>query len=298
MAKSPNARDDNLVPERTSGGGPGPSRDDAGEETNTDMEIVEEVEEGKTVGPVPVAVRGQSDLTPITYRIGRSRATEANLDKYVEQGLLKASLRGLCHAPGQEEVPRPEPYETVVFHDFFEPGLRFPCEVFVGKVLQWFNLQIHHLTPNAFAWLGIFAMALMMSGYDLSVNTFARYYETHLHKKVVKDKRTKVEMVAHYGSYNFIPKKTKGTVQIVPAYQNKWPRWTDYWFYHRVCSDEDVTEALTNDLPKAHILVSEMTSMRGFHLFEVLVNGPCDTEAADAFALTYCWQISRDLVDD
>jgi hypothetical protein len=60
-------------------------------------------------------------------------------------------------------------------------------------------------------------MALKMAGCALSLNTFARYYETHLHKKVVKDKRTKVEMVAHYGSYNFVLRNTKGTMQIVPA---------------------------------------------------------------------------------
>ena len=65
-------------------------------------------------------------------------------------------------------------------------------------------------------------MALKMAGYASSVNTFSQYYETHLHKKVVKDKRTKVEMVVHYGSYNFVPKKMKGTVQIVLAYWNKW----------------------------------------------------------------------------
>ena len=132
-------------------------------------------------------------------------------------------------------------------------------------------------------------MALKMSGCALSVNTFARYYETHLRKKTVKDKRTKVEMVAHYGSYNFVPKKTKGTVQIVPAYRNKWPRWTDYWFYHRVCSDEDVAEAMINGLPKAHILVSEMTPMEGFRLAKVLADGPRDTDAAYAFALTSRW---------
>ena len=74
------------------------------------------------------------------YRIGRSRITEADLDKYVEQGLLKSMLRGLCCAPGQEEVPHPEPYEAVVFCYLFEAGLRFPCEDFVGKVLQRFNL--------------------------------------------------------------------------------------------------------------------------------------------------------------
>jgi len=55
------------------------------------------------------------------------------------------------------------------------------------------------------------------------VNTFTRYYETHLHKKVVKDKQTKTEMIAHYGSYHFVSKKTRGTMTIVPAYRNKWP---------------------------------------------------------------------------
>jgi hypothetical protein len=101
---------------------------------------VEEGEEGKSAGPVPAAVRGQLDLTRITYRIGRSCVTEADPDKYVERGLLKATLRGLCRAPGREEVPRPEPYEVVISHDFFEAGLRFPCEDFVGEVLQCFNL--------------------------------------------------------------------------------------------------------------------------------------------------------------
>jgi hypothetical protein len=52
-------------------------------------------------------------------------------------------------------------------------------------------------------------MAMKMSGSELSVNTFTRYYETHLHKKVVKDRWTKTEMVAHWGSYNFVSKKTR-----------------------------------------------------------------------------------------
>ena len=143
------------------------------------MEIVEEGEEGETAGPVPVAVQGQPDLTPTTYRLGRSCVTEVELNKYVERGILKPSLRGLCRAPGQEEVPHREPYEAVVFRVFFEAGLRFPCKDFVGEVLQRFNMQIHQLTPNAFARLSMFA---------LSMNTFARYYETHFHKKTIKDK--------------------------------------------------------------------------------------------------------------
>jgi hypothetical protein len=53
-----------------------------------------------------------------------------------------------------------------------------------------------------------------------------------------------------------------------------------------VCSDEDVVEALTNGLPKAHILVSEMAPMGGFRLAEILADRPRNTEAADTFALT------------
>ena len=107
-------------------------------------------------------------------------------------------------------MPKLEPYEVVVFWDFFEAGLHFPCEDFVGEVLSRFNLQIHQLTPNAFARIGVFVMALKMIGYALSVDTFSCYYETQLHKKTIKDKRTKSEAIAHNGSYNFAPKKTWG----------------------------------------------------------------------------------------
>ena len=133
MAQSLKAHDNNLAPERPAGGGLGPSHDDAGGETDTNVEIVEEGEEGETTGPVSAAVRGQLDLTLITYWIGHSRITEADLDKYVEQGLLKASLRGLCRAPGQEEVPRPEPYEAVVFYEFLNLDCDFPVRTWLAK---------------------------------------------------------------------------------------------------------------------------------------------------------------------
>lgn len=122
-AQSPNREIVNLMAEPPRKGGQGPVHDDAIDETDADVEIVEEGEEGETVGPVPAAIAGQPDLSPATYPIGHSRVTEKDLDDYVVQGLLKSSLRGLCHAPGREEVPRPEPYEAVVFRDFFEVGL-------------------------------------------------------------------------------------------------------------------------------------------------------------------------------
>jgi hypothetical protein len=177
----------------------------------------------------------------------------------------------------------------VVFQYFFKARLRFPYEDFVSKVLQRFDLQIHHLTPNVFSWMNIFAKALKMAGCALSVNSFAWYYEAYFHKKMVKDKQTKVEMVAHYGSYNFVPKKMKGTVLTVSVYRNKWPAWNKYWFYHRVCNDEDVEAAILNGLLKDHILVSEMTPMKGLPLGEIINEGCVEAEAAEAFAMTAHW---------
>ena len=56
MAQSPNVWDDNLASKHPARGYPAPSHDDAGEEADTDMEIMEEGEEGESDGPVPAAV--------------------------------------------------------------------------------------------------------------------------------------------------------------------------------------------------------------------------------------------------
>lgn len=69
-----------------------------------DVEIVKEGEEAKTIGPSRSDAKGQPDLFSATYRIGRSRVTDEELDKYVSRRLIKASLRGLCHASRYEEV--------------------------------------------------------------------------------------------------------------------------------------------------------------------------------------------------
>ena len=63
--QSPNRQGINLMPEPSGEGRQGPLHDEATNETDADVEIVEEGEEGETTGPVPAAIRGQPDLTPI-----------------------------------------------------------------------------------------------------------------------------------------------------------------------------------------------------------------------------------------
>ena len=57
--QSPNRQGVNLMPEPSSESGHGPLRDEATDETDADVEIVEMGEEGETVVPVPAAIRGQ-----------------------------------------------------------------------------------------------------------------------------------------------------------------------------------------------------------------------------------------------
>lgn len=266
------------------------ARTASGEE-DVEVVILDDEEAGKGAESSPGNV-GSS------YHLGRSQVTESALDSYVVEGLLSSAARDACRAPGREETPRPEPYEAVIFKDFLTAGLRFPCECFVCEVLERFDLQIHQLTPNAFARLGVFTVALKMMGSELDVNTFTEYYEAQLYEKMVSGNSGAPSQRLEFGSYNFVPQKSRGTMSIVPAFRNKWPGWQDHWFYVQVCTDGEVVHAIENNLAKASILVSKMTPMKGIRLAESFDSGTVGALASEAFIQTSRRQISCDLVED
>lgn len=74
-----------------------------------------------------------------------------------------------------------------MFHDYFITGLDFPLEGFVSKVLRWFKIQLHQLSPNAFAHLSVFIMAMKMLGHVPNANTFIRFYEMQSRRSKVWD---------------------------------------------------------------------------------------------------------------
>lgn len=78
----------------------------------------------------------------LTFRIGHSRVSNEVLQEYIRQGLLNSEFSMNFHAP-RKEVPQPKPYEAVVFRDYFVTGLCFPCETFIGGVLEHFKVQVH-----------------------------------------------------------------------------------------------------------------------------------------------------------
>lgn len=80
-----------------------------------------------------------------TLEFGRSAVSTNHVHEFKRLGYFGAGIR---HVLGTKKTPNPRG-EIIVFESFFEAGLCFPCHVFVVKVLEHFNVQLHQLTSNA-----------------------------------------------------------------------------------------------------------------------------------------------------
>lgn len=75
-------------------------------------------------------------------------------------------------SPQGEMVPKPQAADAMVFRDFFTYDLRFPTARFLREVLEAFEVQMHHLTPNGILILSKFCCACLSYGAELHVGTF------------------------------------------------------------------------------------------------------------------------------
>jgi len=55
-----------------------------------------------------------------------------------------------------EDYPMEGTLETIVFRDFMECGLALPVSEFSYALLQFWGIQLHHLTPQSILHLSIF----------------------------------------------------------------------------------------------------------------------------------------------
>ncbi|KAK1643553.1 hypothetical protein QYE76_061358 [Lolium multiflorum] len=69
----------------------------------------------------------------------------------------------ITRAPGEEQEPRPEPGERVVFGAHLDRGLGLPASNFFRRFLDHFGLQPHHLPANAMILLSCYVA--FMEGY-------------------------------------------------------------------------------------------------------------------------------------
>ena len=66
---------------------------------------------------------------------------------------------GRAKLPQGKTVPMPSKDYAVVFKDYFSYGLCLSSIRFLHEVLEEFDVQVHHLTPNGFLTLSKFCWA-------------------------------------------------------------------------------------------------------------------------------------------
>jgi hypothetical protein len=81
------------------------------------------------------------DFSPSTVTIGHIRQLEA----------LGYFAKGSACELREEVIPELATDEAVVFENFFATGLRMPPHPALTDILVKFRVQLHQLTPNAFA---------------------------------------------------------------------------------------------------------------------------------------------------
>ena len=71
-------------------------------------------------------------------------------------GLLQSQAVIQWRAAEGEDHPYEGTFETVMFHNFIEHGLAVPISEFFHALLQFWGIQLHHLTPQSILHLSIF----------------------------------------------------------------------------------------------------------------------------------------------
>jgi hypothetical protein len=123
-----------------------------------------------------------------------------------EQGCF---AKGGARAPGEENIPKLEDDEVVIFKEFFTAGLRMPPHPVFADILLKFQVQLHQLTPNAIAQLSKYFWTVTSFRGIPSGDGFAKRYELHYQLKKMEVDGAVVE--AQFGCLSFHAKRYKGS---------------------------------------------------------------------------------------
>jgi hypothetical protein len=89
----------------------------------------------------------------LSFVFGESKVTTNLIKEYEAAEFFPA---GDGRAPLDKQVPTPEADEVVMYRDFFNCRLRFPCDPLVPAILDKFFMKIHQLSPSSFLELSKF----------------------------------------------------------------------------------------------------------------------------------------------
>ena len=86
----------------------------------------------------------------------KSKMSESLVRELESMGLLQEQGVSQWRAGEGEDYPMEGTLETIMFRDFVERGLTLPMLEFFYRLLQFWGVQLHHLTPQSILHLSIF----------------------------------------------------------------------------------------------------------------------------------------------
>ena len=86
----------------------------------------------------------------------KSKMSEAAVQELEDMKLLQSRAVIQWRGAQGEDCPYEGTLETVIFRDFVEHGLAVPVSELLHALLQFWGIQLHHLTPQSILHLSIF----------------------------------------------------------------------------------------------------------------------------------------------
>jgi len=248
-----------------------------------------------------ISAREFEEMAAITFEFGESTVRTEDiadmvLARFFKDGRAKAP-------PAGQTVPAPEEGYAVVFRDFFTCGLLMPPYHFLREVMESFNVELHHFSPNGILTLSKFAWACESYGAMPHIDTFCSYFELQRQPKKVKDAEG-VDCIAQFGSCAFMPRRTMPGPRCEISYcqKGKWEKdWMRAWFYVRTLAASKTME--DGSVDKVYPYASEMKELRP--IYKVDPSKQLSEEQLEArlacdkaFALACRHSGGRDLIEE
>ena len=127
---------------------------------------------------------------------GRSSITSQRLEGLIHHGLLRplsAVMEWLL--PGEEEVPAPPEGYVISFAIFHEWGFPIPAHRFLWGLLDYYEVELQHLTPNGVQHMAAFvALCEGFLGIDPDFDLWWHFFTISLSKRKIRGKDVNVPM--------------------------------------------------------------------------------------------------------
>ena len=118
---------------------------------------------------------------------GRSGITSRRLEGLVRRGLLRSlSTIGEWLLPGNESEPAPPEGYVVSFAIFHERGFAVPVHRFLWGLLDYYQVELQHLTPNGVQHMAAFvALCEGFLGIDPHFDLWRHFFTVSLSKRKI-----------------------------------------------------------------------------------------------------------------